>query len=407
MAGGFESFVPPIAQPGDASSTLADFVYGGGKAKEAVFAKLGDAADTALPPGIDAASWQQLQDLIKQGKNVQFDTAAENAASGIVPNYILGADGKLHPTSNATVAADGKIHIQVQNSDPEAARNAARQLQVAAVQEKIAYYMRAHPNEKSPPDFLSHELYDAQTAAGPDGAAPDQGMDKVQWPGIDQQPPSSLDTPEPTPASMTGGEIDDTPRGGFAADCGPSGTGSFAGRGGFDGSGYFHGNGAESEGSVYTGSRTAGDSIGPGVQAKAEDIFNYLHKLGFNDAQASGILGNILTESSCRTDAHNSAEGAVGLCQWEGSRRTDLINFAAAHHESPTDMKTQLDFMMYELTHKESGALAQLKQAQTPEQAAFAFQHYYERSASLGNRAVNARNFYDRLAGHTGSVPVA
>jgi len=43
------------------------------------------------PAGIDAASWAQVSEIVAGNKDVKFVTAA----SGQVPDYILGNDGKL------------------------------------------------------------------------------------------------------------------------------------------------------------------------------------------------------------------------------------------------------------------------------------------------------------------------
>ena len=159
------------------------------------------------------------------------------------------------------------------------------------------------------------------------------------------------------------------------------------------------------DGSIYTGK---GDGpIGPGEQVQAKQLFDYFKDHGFTDAQASGILGNIQTESTFRTDAHNHQEGAIGFCQWEGNRRTDLENFAAHEGKPVTDWHVQADFVMHELNGKEHVAMSYLKEAHTPAQAAEAFQSHYERSASLGGRAANADHIYAQMHNSTPSVPTA
>jgi hypothetical protein len=145
-----------------------------------------------------------------------------------------------------------------------------------------------------------------------------------------------------------------------------------------------------------------GAPLGPGEQVKAQQLFDYFLEKGFTPAQTSGILGNMQTESSFRTNAYNPGEGAIGLCQWEGGRRTELESFAARQGKPVTDWRVQAEFVIHELTSSESGAFASLKRCQTPEQAAMVFQSRYERSAALTNRADNAANIYHKL--HTQTV---
>lgn len=140
-----------------------------------------------------------------------------------------------------------------------------------------------------------------------------------------------------------------------------------------------------------------GDPRGPGEKVPVRQLYDYFIENGFTKAQAAGILGNMQTESDFRTNAYNPHEKAIGLCQWENSRRTDLEKFAARQGKPVTDWHVQVDFIMHEFSTTEKRAFAALKAAQTPEQAAKAFQSKYERSAALTNRATNARAIYDRL----------
>jgi hypothetical protein len=110
-------------------------------------------------------------------------------------------------------------------------------------------------------------------------------------------------------------------------------------------------------------------------------------KLGLTPAQAAGVAGNLQVESGFNPSANNPREGAIGLAQWEGGRRTGLQRFAAAHGTSETDLGTQIDYLIYELQGPEAGALAQLKTAGNPGAAAAAFDQYYERSAGTSRSA--------------------
>jgi hypothetical protein len=111
-------------------------------------------------------------------------------------------------------------------------------------------------------------------------------------------------------------------------------------------------------------------------------ITAFLRSKGFTAAQIAGIEGNLQVESGLSSTAFNKREGAIGIAQWEGGRRTNLQKFAASSGTSETNLDTQLAFMWSELTGSESSALAAVHAAVTPQQAATAFDQKYERSAA-------------------------
>lgn len=128
------------------------------------------------------------------------------------------------------------------------------------------------------------------------------------------------------------------------------------------------------------------------ASSTAQTIWDFLIGKGLTPAQASGVLGNLKWESGLSTTAYNGREGAIGLAQWEGSRRTALEQFAQERGTSETDLQTQLDFLWNELTGSESGALQSLKQATTASDAASIWQSQYERSAQLDPQRVQYAN---------------
>ena len=129
--------------------------------------------------------------------------------------------------------------------------------------------------------------------------------------------------------------------------------------------------------------------------------------LGLTDAQAAGPVGNLMRESGLNPRVNEGGAvglprgvGGYGIAQWTGTRQTDLIRFAGGR-EQAGDMATQLRFMVSELLGPESKALAQLKTAQSPEQAAYLFDKFYERSGvkAMGERQGNARRVFNEIAG--------
>ncbi|MGA6205428.1 phage tail tip lysozyme [Nocardia testacea] len=155
---------------------------------------------------------------------------------------------------------------------------------------------------------------------------------------------------------------------------------------------------------AYSGA--SAQPIGEGEKAQVKEMYDYLIKKGFTPAQAAGILGNLQVESGFDTGAYNPGEGAIGLAQWLGGRRANLEAFAASRGLKVTDWETQLDFMVYELEHSESGAMNKLKSTTTAGDAAAVFDQYYERSsgAARGQRVANAESIATSMANSTPSM---
>jgi hypothetical protein len=137
--------------------------------------------------------------------------------------------------------------------------------------------------------------------------------------------------------------------------------------------------------------------------------------LGITDAQAAGIVGNLMRESGLNPRINEGGAvglprevGGYGLAQWTGSRQSDLIRFAGGRGRAG-NMETQLRFLVSELMGPESKSLTQLKTAQSPEQAAYLFDKFYERSGvkAMGERKANARQVFGEIAGRGPSAGLA
>jgi hypothetical protein len=163
----------------------------------------------------------------------------------------------------------------------------------------------------------------------------------------------------------------------------------------------YYDSGSSSNSSPYVNYAGNGQPVSGGQKVQAKQIYNYLiSKYHLTPAQAAGILGNMQVESGLNTGALNSAEGAIGLCQWEGGRRTALEQYAASQGKPVTDWQVQVDFMMKEMGGSESGAYSMLKSATTPAQAAAIFDQYFERSSgsARAQREADAVNFFNMFA---------
>lgn len=139
------------------------------------------------------------------------------------------------------------------------------------------------------------------------------------------------------------------------------------------------------------------------MPSNLDTITAFLRGKGLSPAQVAGVEGNLQVESNFNPAAANPKEGAIGIAQWEGGRRTALQNYARATGGSETDLNTQLGFLWSELTGSESNAYTQLLATSSASAAATVFDQYYERSSgSSRQKRVDAANAI--ADGDTGGV---
>lgn len=131
--------------------------------------------------------------------------------------------------------------------------------------------------------------------------------------------------------------------------------------------------------------------------SNADAVYTFFKSLGFSDAGIAAILGNWQVESSLNPGASNPNEGAIGVAQWEGSRRTALQEFARQRGTSETDLATQLAFAQHEL--QSSGIYNVMRNATDPGSAAAYWDANYERSAGTtrGQRVTDAEKYYTAI----------
>jgi hypothetical protein len=112
-----------------------------------------------------------------------------------------------------------------------------------------------------------------------------------------------------------------------------------------------------------------------GVHAAAF-VNSALMAKGFSPIAAAGMVGNTIHEAGVNPYASGDAGTSGGIAQWHNERLTALRQFAAAQGKPATDLQTQVDFIDHELHTTETGTLAKLQAARTPEEAAVAFMDY-------------------------------
>ena len=92
-----------------------------------------------------------------------------------------------------------------------------------------------------------------------------------------------------------------------------------------------------------------------------ERIWNFLRANGFTAEAAAGAMGNMFAESGMIVDVEEySGGGGYGLCQWTGSRRTDLVNWCKNNGYGYNTLEGQLNFLMYELKARNQLSLREL-----------------------------------------------
>jgi hypothetical protein len=143
------------------------------------------------------------------------------------------------------------------------------------------------------------------------------------------------------------------------------------------------------------------------VDSNISTIVEFLHGKGLDATQIAGVLGNMRVESGFSPIAYNSNEGAIGLCQWEGGRRTALQAFAARHGSTERDIHMQLGYLWQELQTSEHGAYESLLRARTPTEAATVWDAQFERSAGTTRQErINGAVHFADVLDH-GGIPTA
>lgn len=145
------------------------------------------------------------------------------------------------------------------------------------------------------------------------------------------------------------------------------------------------------------------DPPGTSQGSLVEYIYSFLRDVGLSAQQAAGVMGNIQVESAGTWSgtAYNPNENAIGISQWEGSRRTALDTFAQQRKKPETDLLTQLEFLVEEAQSR--GNWQELKKYSDPAAAAAYWDANYEVSsgAARQERMDNAQTIYQHIQAGT------
>jgi peptidoglycan hydrolase-like protein with peptidoglycan-binding domain/lysophospholipase L1-like esterase len=127
----------------------------------------------------------------------------------------------------------------------------------------------------------------------------------------------------------------------------------------------------------------------------ANTVIDFFVGKGLSRAQAAGIAGNIQSESRFNPAAVGDSGKAIGLAQWRDSRRERLNSWTEENGYDPTTVDGQLEYLWWELNNTEKNALTNLKQTDTPSDAAYSFAKYFERPTTINpERQSAAETFF-------------
>ena len=154
----------------------------------------------------------------------------------------------------------------------------------------------------------------------------------------------------------------------------------------------------------------------PDANSNTQIIWSYLRDQGLSEAAVAGIMGNMQVESGCIPDRHQTGGTAYGLCQWDGGRKTKLMQ-----RPNYQDIYVQLNYLMEELPSqywKTSGTINDVdgnsyrysgmsfedfKALTDVATATIKFEAAFERAGkpNLARRIQHAKEFYEMYTGQT------
>lgn len=114
-----------------------------------------------------------------------------------------------------------------------------------------------------------------------------------------------------------------------------------------------------------------------GLMSTANKARQYFISKGMTDIAATGLVANLMRESSLNPNAINKSSGAYGLAQWLGGRKKALFS----KYGSNPSFNNQLDFIWKELNSSHRNGLRKLQSSKDIEEAAMNAFGYYEFSA--------------------------
>lgn len=147
-----------------------------------------------------------------------------------------------------------------------------------------------------------------------------------------------------------------------------------------------------------------------------EYCYNYLVRdMGLNTAAAAGLLANFEQESSFNPTLSGDSGSSYGLCQWNKSRKSALINYCTSNGLDYSSLQGQLSYLFYELQNEYPELLATLRSTANNSNGAYnagyRFCYDFERPASRESKSQSrgssaSRTYFPKYYGTTGNNAV-
>ena len=101
------------------------------------------------------------------------------------------------------------------------------------------------------------------------------------------------------------------------------------------------------------------------------EIAEFLRKgLGVNDAALAGVLANLQGESGFNPHKIGDSGEAYGLCQWQGARLNQMVEYCEEHGYNPVSLEGQLNFLIHDLKNNYIYAYDQVRLCEDSENGA-------------------------------------
>lgn len=123
----------------------------------------------------------------------------------------------------------------------------------------------------------------------------------------------------------------------------------------------------------------------------AEEVINFLMGKGLSLEQSVGITANLQQESSLNPNAKGDNGTSFGIAQWHKERGQYMMRWTESEGYTSNSLEGQLEFLWYELSTDYKNVLDELKNTNTPEEAAEVFVRKYEKPGNIEGE-VNKRS---------------
>ena len=133
----------------------------------------------------------------------------------------------------------------------------------------------------------------------------------------------------------------------------------------------------------------------------ANIVYSLLRMMGYNEVASSGICGNLEAEHKFST-AMEGNSGSVGIAQWKGGRKENLIKYAEQLGLPVTSIYAQGLFLIHELeSNPVYYHVSDLKNASSVEEATDIFCIYFERPNNYASKEEWKNSSVGKPSGNT------